>query len=141
METQLSQALFVPRAAALLFGLAGFMGLLISTVGIYGVISFAVARQTKEIGIRMALGAQTRAGGRDGVEARAGADGRRLRDRPWRWPLALSRMAASLLYGVSPTDTLTFVAVPVFLLLIALAACLVPARRAASLDPIRALEI
>jgi ABC-type antimicrobial peptide transport system permease subunit len=54
--------------------------------------------------------------------------------------LVLSRMAASLLYGVSPTDTLTFIAVPVFLLLISLAACLVPARRAAALDPIRALK-
>ena len=54
--------------------------------------------------------------------------------------LALSRTAASLLYGVSPTDALTFVLVPVFLLLIALAACLVPARRAASLDPILALK-
>ena len=54
--------------------------------------------------------------------------------------LVLSRTAASLLYGVSPTDTLTFIVVPVFLLLIALAACLVPARRAASLDPIHALK-
>ena len=58
MEAHLSQALFLPRAAAFLFGLAGFMGLLISTIGLYGVISFVVARQTKEIGIRMALGAR-----------------------------------------------------------------------------------
>jgi ABC-type antimicrobial peptide transport system permease subunit len=54
--------------------------------------------------------------------------------------LALSRMAASLLYGVSPTDTLTFILVPIFLLLIALMACLAPAQRAASLNPIRALR-
>jgi putative ABC transport system permease protein len=54
--------------------------------------------------------------------------------------LVLSRTAASLLYGVSPTDTPTFILVPVFLVLTALAACLVPARRAASLDPIRALK-
>jgi len=53
---------------------------------------------------------------------------------------ALSRTAASLLYGVSPVDAPTFVAVPVFLLLIAVVACLVPARRAASLDPNRALR-
>jgi len=53
---------------------------------------------------------------------------------------ALSRMAASLLYGVSPTDTLTFLLAPMLLLLIALMACLSPARRAASLDPIRALR-
>jgi predicted permease len=139
METQISQALFVPRAAALLFGLAGLMGLLISAVGIYGVISFSVARQTKEIGVRMAMGARrvqvvgmvlkhglvlTLAGSAIGLAL----------------ALALSRTAASLLYGVSPTDALTFVLVPVFLLLIALAACLVPARRAASLDPILALK-
>jgi putative ABC transport system permease protein len=139
METQISQALFVPRAAALLFGLAGFMGLLISAVGIYGVISFSVARQTKEIGVRMAMGARrvqvvgmvlkrglvlTAAGSAIGLAL----------------ALALSRTAASLLYGVSPTDTLTFILVPVFLLLIALAACLVPARRAASLDPMHALK-
>src|SRR5207248_3031946 len=58
MAAHLHQALFAPRVAASLFGLAGLMGLLISTIGIYGVISFAVARQTKEIGIRMALGAR-----------------------------------------------------------------------------------
>ena len=139
MDTQLTQALFLPRAAAYLFGLAGFVGLLIATVGIYGVISFAVARQTKEIGIRMALGAR-----RGQVLGRVLRQGLvltvdRLRD----WPclaFALSRVAASLLYGVSPTDTLTFVDVPALLLLIALVACLVPARRAAALDPIHALR-
>ena len=54
--------------------------------------------------------------------------------------IALGRMASSLLYGVSPTDTLTFIMVPALLLLVALVACLVPARRAASLDPIHALR-
>jgi predicted permease len=139
MDTHLSQALFLPRVAAFLFGLAGCMGLLISTIGIYGVVSFAVARRTKEIGIRMALGAKraqvlgmvlkqgfmlTVSGAALGLGV----------------SLALSRMAASLLYGVSPTDTLTFILVPIFLLLIALMACLAPAQRAASLNPIRALR-
>jgi predicted permease len=139
MDAHLSRALFLPRAAAFLFGLAGFMGLLIATVGIYGVISFAVARQTREIGIRMALGA--RRGQVLGAVLKQGllltaigsAIGVGL-------ALALSRIAASLLYGVSPTDTVTFIAVPALLLFIALLACLVPARRAASLDPILALR-
>jgi ABC-type antimicrobial peptide transport system permease subunit len=58
LESHLSNALMVPRMAALLFGICGFMGLLISTAGIYGLVSFAVARRTKEIGIRIALGAR-----------------------------------------------------------------------------------
>ena len=138
-DAQVSQALFVPRAAAYLFGLAGFMGLLIAIVGIYGVISFAVARRTQEIGIRMALGAR-----RGQVLAMVLKQGLVLTvigaGIGLGLSLVLSRTAASLLYGVSPTDTLTFVAVPVLLLLIALAACLGPAQRAASLDPSRALK-
>jgi len=139
METHLSQALFPARAAAMLFGLAGFMGLLISSVGIYGVISFAVSRQTKEIGIRMALGAK-----RSEVLAMVLEQGLTLTlvgsAIGLGLALLLSRTAASFLYGVSPTDPITFIAVPALLLLIALVACLVPARRAASLDPLRALR-
>jgi ABC-type antimicrobial peptide transport system permease subunit len=103
------------------------------------VISFGVARQTKEIGIRMALGAK-----------RAEVLGMVLRQGMLLTlagsilglglALALSRVAASLLYGVSPTDTLTFVAVPALLTVVAALACLVPAKRAASLDPMRALR-
>jgi predicted permease len=139
MDTQLAQALFLPRTTALLFGLAGLMGLLISTVGIYGVVSFSVARQTREIGIRMAMGA--RRGQVLGMVLKQGliltvtgaAIGLGV-------ALALGRMASSLLYGVSPTDTLTLIFVPALLLFVALVACLAPARRAASLDPIHALR-
>jgi predicted permease len=139
MEMQLAQALFLPRATALLFGLAGLMGLLISTVGIYGVVSFSVARQTREIGIRMAMGARR---GQvlgmvlwEGLLLTVAGAGIGLG-----LAVALGRMAASLLYGVSPTDTLTFVVVPALLVCVALAACLVPARRAAALDPVHALR-
>ncbi len=139
MDTHLSQALFLPRAAAFLFGFAGFTGLLISTVGIYGVISFAVARRTREIGIRMALGA--RRGQILGMVLKRGltltAIGSAI---GLGVALALSRTAASLLYGVSPTDTATFVGVPALLLPVALLACLAPARRAAWLDPTRSLR-
>jgi predicted permease len=139
MDEQLSQALFVPRAAAFLFGLAGFTGLLMSIIGLYGVISFAVARQTKEIGIRMALGAR-----RMQVLGMVLKQGLLLTISGsvigFGLSLALSRIATSLLYGISSTDTLTFAGVPLFLSLIALLACFVPARRAASLDPIRALR-
>jgi ABC-type antimicrobial peptide transport system permease subunit len=139
MEAQLSQALFLSRATALLFGIAGFMGLLVATVGLYGLISFAVVRRTKEIGIRMALGAGplqvlgmvmkrglflTAIGSVIGLGV----------------ALALSRITASLLYGVSSTDTATFLGVPVFLVLVASVACLVPANRASRIDPIRALR-
>jgi predicted permease len=139
MEAHLSQALFAPRAAAVLFGFGGLMGLLISTIGIYGVINFAVARQTREIGVRMALGAR-RAQVltmvlKQGLLLTFTGSGIGLA-----LALALSRVAGSLLYGVSATDALTFIAVPLFLLTVALSACLIPARRAASLDPIRALR-
>ena len=139
MDEQVSQALFLPRASAELFGLAGLMGLLIAVVGMYGVISFWVARQTKAVGIRVALGA--RRGQIIGMVLKQGltltlagaAIGMAL-------ALSASRAAASLLYGVSPTDGWTFVVVPLLLISIAVVACLVPARRAAALDPVRALR-
>jgi putative ABC transport system permease protein len=103
------------------------------------VISFAVAGRTKEIGVRMALGAQ-----RSQVLGMVLRQGLALTGAGVAIGLALaltlSRTASSLLYGVSPTDVLTFVAVPLLLGLIAAVACLVPARRAASIDPIRALR-
>jgi ABC-type antimicrobial peptide transport system permease subunit len=139
MEQHISEALVLPRTAALLFTLAGCVGLLIATIGIYGVISFTVARRTREISIRMALWAtRARMLGmvlRHGLALSAAgfAIGLGL-------ALALTRVAASLLYGVSATDTLTFLAVPSFLLIVATLACLIPARRAAALDPVRALK-
>jgi predicted permease len=139
MDTQLSRALFLPRVTALLFGFAGSTGLLIATMGIYGLISFTVARRSREISLRMALGAtRSQVLGMvltQGIALTAvgSAIGLSL-------ALVLSRTAASLLYGVSSTDATTFVAVPAFLLAIALVACAVPARRAASLDPNRALR-
>jgi predicted permease len=139
MPVHLRNALILPRMGALMFGLCGGMGLLISIVGLYGVVSFAVARRTREIGIRMALGAAR--GQVLGMVLRQGlglaltgcAIGLAL-------ALAVSRGAASLLYGVSATDWVTFVFTPLALIAVALCACLIPARRAAGLNPTRSLR-
>lgn len=139
MDEQLSRALFLPRLTASLFGLAGFVGLLISTVGIYGVVSFAVSRQTREIGVRMALGAHR--GQVLGMVLKHGLTLTAIGSiAGLGLALALSRLVASLLYGVNPTDPWAFFASPLILLAVTMTACAVPARRAASLDPIRALK-
>jgi predicted permease len=139
MEAQISRALYAPRAAAALFGIAGIVGLIIATVGLYGVISFLVARRTKEIGIRMALGARkvevlAMVMWRGVAVTTAGcAAGLAL-------ALAVSRATASLLYGIHPSDGVTFVGAIVLLHVTAVIACLVPARRAASVDPVGTLR-
>jgi ABC-type lipoprotein release transport system permease subunit len=134
MDSHVGQALLVPRLAGALSAIAGCIGLAIATVGVYGVISFAVARRRREIGIRLAIGARPREVQimilKQGVTlALIGAVLGVLAG------LGVTRFAASLLYGVSPTDPTTFVLVPSFLTAVALLACLVPARAAARLDP------
>jgi putative ABC transport system permease protein len=139
MEEHVRSAYFLPRLAATLFGVFGGIGLMLAAVGLYGVMSYAVSRRTREIGIRMALGART--GNVTELVVRQGmvlaviaiALG---------WPAAwmLSRFASSFLYGIRPHDAPTFVAVPVFLGAIAFVACWLPARRAALVDPVKALR-
>lgn len=139
MAEHVGTAFFLPRLAATLFGVFGGIGLVLATVGLYGVMSYAVSRRTREIGIRMAMGAQP--GTVERLVLRQGlvltviavALG---------WPAAwmLSTLAASFLYGIQPHDALTFTIVPPFLVAIALAACWLPARRAARTDPMQALR-
>lgn len=139
MDEHVRTAYFLPRLAATLFGAFGFIGLLLASVGLYGVMNYAVSRRTREIGIRMALGARART-----VERLIVRQGMVLAGIAMvlGWPAAwmLSRLASSFLYGIQPHDLRTFTVVPVFLAGIALLACWFPARRAASIDPMRALR-
>jgi predicted permease len=139
MDEHVRTAYFLPRLAATLFGVFGFIGLVLASVGLYGVMSYAVTRRTREIGIRMALGA------RAGVVARLIVRQGMLLAviaLVLGWPAAwiLSKLASSFLYGIQPHDSLTFAVVPVFLGGVALVACWLPARRAASIDPVQALR-
>ena len=127
------------RFVVLLVGSFALLGLLLASLGIYALISYSVTRRTQEIGIRMALGADKHdvlwmvvshglkvaaAGAAIGI---TGA-------------LALTQFLTSLLYGVKPTDPLTFIGVSLILIAVALLACYIPARRAAKVDPIVALR-
>lgn len=139
MESHLREALIVPRVAWALSAVAGSIGIVIAIIGMYGVISFAVARRRRELSIRLAIGARPQeilvmilkqglalalVGTAIGVFA----------------ALGLTRFGATLLYGVNPTDTTTFVVVLSFLMAVALLACMLPARTAARLDPVDVLR-
>jgi len=127
------------RFYTLLFALFGGTGLLLTMTGIYGVISYTVAQQTQEIGIRMALGAR----GADVLKLVIGQGmvltfigiGLGLAG-----ALGLTRLMQTLLFGISATDPLTFVVVALALALVAFVACYVPARRATKVDPMIALR-
>jgi putative ABC transport system permease protein len=124
-------------AAALSF--FGLLGLLIASVGIYGVMSYSVARRTREIGLRMALGAESRDVVKLVVKQGMGlvligtVAGLAL-------AAAATRLIASLLYGVTSTDPATFAGVAIFLMIVALLACYLPARKATKIDPMVALR-
>jgi len=115
------------------------LALILAAVGIYSVIAYSVAQRTHEIGIRMALGASwSNVAGMILREGAGMALGGVVAGLAGAW--GLTRFLASLLYGVHPTDPLTFLAVPVLLILVAMLACYVPARRAAKVDPMTALR-
>ncbi len=139
MEEHVRDALFLPRLAGTLFGVFGFVGLLLAGVGLYGVMSYAVSRRTREIGIRIALGAQT-----GGVQRLIVRQGMLLTAIALAMGLAgawaAAKLFTSILYGVTPHDVVTFTVVPVFLAAVALLACWIPSRRAARVDPMIALR-
>lgn len=139
IEEHLRDALFLPRLAGTLFGTFGFVGLLLAAVGLYGVMSYSVSRRTREIGIRMALGAQVGA-----VQRLIIGQGMFLALIAFALGMAAAwaaaKLSASFLYGIRPHDAVTFTAVPIFLAAIAFLACWLPSRRAATIDPQIALR-
>ncbi len=139
MENRLAASLARPRAYALVLGGFAIFALAIAAVGLFGVLSYTVAQRTREIGIRTALGAQTvdviALVLRSGVAITAAGLAAGLAA-----AALLARSLSAILYGVSPFDPMTFIVVPVVLACAAGLACFAPARRAARIDPLRALR-
>ena len=122
-----------------MLGLAAFVALFLGSVGIYGVISYVVAQRTREIGVRMALGAERSVVSRmvlkQALMLAGGGVAIGLLG-----ALGLTRLMSSLLFGVSPLDPLTFASVAAALSAVALVASYLPARRASLVDPVVALR-
>jgi predicted lysophospholipase L1 biosynthesis ABC-type transport system permease subunit len=139
LADQVDAARHQERLVAWLSGLFALLALVLAAVGLYGVTSYAVARRRTEIGIRMALGAQ-----------RHDVVGLAIRNTIFMTMCgifvgltaagAVTRYLQALLFGISPLDLISFLAAPLLLVLVALLACYVPARRAATVDPMNALR-
>jgi putative ABC transport system permease protein len=139
LKSWVSEAMAEPRSTSALFAVFATLALLLGSVGIYGVVSYSVAQRTREIGIRMALGAR-----RQEVLMLVVGQGVKLALAGVAIGIAgglmLTRLMRGLLYGVHATDPVTYSAVALLLLLVALAACFIPARRAMQVDPMVALR-
>ncbi len=134
-----AEAISGPRSTASLFALFAALALVLGAIGVYGVISYSVAQRTREIGIRMAMGAQRQQVlhlivGEGAVLALTGVAVGLL------GALLLTRLMSSLLYGVGAADLSTYVSVALLLVVVAIAASYIPARRAMHVDPIVALR-
>ena len=139
MEQQVGKSLVLGRLAASFLGVFGFLALTLAAVGLYGLMSYTVAARTREIAIRMALGASAERTlsmlARQGLSAVGVGLAAGLAA-----SVAVGRLVSSLLYGVGGFDHLTFITVPIVLVLVACFAILLPARQAAKVDPMVALR-
>ena len=139
MTETIGNSLYAARMGAILLGIFGALALLLAAVGLYGVMSYVVSRRTREIGIRMALGAQSsdvfKLVLKEGMTLVAIGVALGLVK-----AMIVTRLLASFLYGISATDEITFASIPLILALVALVACYLPARRAMKVDPMVALR-
>jgi putative ABC transport system permease protein len=139
MDEHMGIMLLPARLGVILSSLFAIVALCLAIIGIYGVVSYAVARKSREVGIRMSLGAEpgrvVQEIVRDGMGPAIVGAGIGLA-----LALAGARVLQSLLFGVGAFDPLTFMAVPVGLLIVSLGAAYLPARRASRVDPVRALK-
>ncbi|MFG1691228.1 ABC transporter permease, partial [Gemmatimonadota bacterium] len=139
MEEHIGVMLFPARMAALLLGFFGVVALVLATVGLYGIVSFAVSRRTREVGIRMSLGADQSAvigmvlRGALGVVAVGGLAGLAI-------AVALAQLIRQFLFGMGPGDPLTLIGVPLLLGGVATLAAYIPGRRASQVNPVEALR-
>ena len=139
LDAYRQEALALPRFNTFLIGVFAFLALVLTLVGLFGVMSYSVTQRTQEIGIRMALGAQMKDVLRMivGQGMKLVAVGLLL---GWAGAFAVTRLLQSWLYEVSPNDPLTFAGVALLLGTVALLACWIPARRATKVDPMIALR-
>jgi ABC-type antimicrobial peptide transport system permease subunit len=139
LKDQLSFPLFPARAAAIVLGVFGFLAMVLAATGLFALMAYAVARRTREIGIRMALGARpgrvlSSVLKRTLVLCAVGVSLGAL------VTLAAGRLLAGVLYGVSPRDPVTYATAILLMSLVALLACWSPAARAIRIDPARTLR-
>jgi putative ABC transport system permease protein len=139
METYLSEGMAQSRFSLVLMSVLGGIALLLTAVGVFGVISYSVSQRTREFGIRLALGEDPRSTRQSVI-----SDGMRLVlvsiAIGLLGSLLVTRLMAGLLYHVRPADPLTFGGIALLLTLVALVACYLPARRATRVDPALALR-